>query len=157
MGSVERDEDEVRETPSTVVWAVAAGTVPLPFLAVYAVLFIIHGSIHPVAPPDVTSTQHGELLAGLIALGLFVVSVVALLWMLSGRRRWPFVLVQVGMLAAAIDLFVDVTKGGRLVSLVVAVAALVALVCAFLPQSWQHVGRAVPRLRRTAKAGPQSA
>lgn len=151
-----RDEDEVRETPSAVVWAVAAGTAPLPFLAVYAVLFIIHGSVHPVAPPDITSTQHGEFVAGLIALGLFVVAVVALLWMLNGRRRWPFVLVQLGMLATAIDFFVDVTKGGRLVSFVVAVAAFVALVCAFLPQSWQHVGRTVPRLRRPVKTDPQS-
>lgn len=151
MGRIVRDEDEVRETPASVVWAVALGTAPLPFLAVYAVLFIIHGSVHPVAPPDITTTQRGELVAGLIALGLFVVSVVALLWMLGGRRRWLFVLVQLGMLATAIDFFVDVTKGGRLVSFVVAVATLAALICAFLPQSWQHVGRTMPQLRRPAK------
>lgn len=143
-----RDDDEIRETPGAVVWAVAAGTAPLPFLAVYAVVFIVHGGVHPVAPPDITNTAHGELVVGLIALGVFVVDVVALLWLLSGRRRWPFVLVQLAVLATAIDFLIDPTKGGRTVSVVVAVAALAALVCAFLPQSWQHVGRTPPRLRR---------
>ncbi|HZC69418.1 MAG TPA: hypothetical protein VE442_01870 [Jatrophihabitans sp.] len=149
-----RDDDEVRDTPTAVVWAVAAGTAPLPFLAVYAVLFIVHGGFHHVAPPDITSTQRGELVAGLIALGLFVVGVMALVWMLSGRRRWPFVLVQLGMLATAIDFFVDVTKGGRFVSFVVAVAALAALCCAFAPQSWRHVGQEPPRLGRAKNESP---
>src|SRR5438046_7397303 len=139
------DDDEVRDTPTPVVWAVAAGTAPLPFLAVYAVLFIVHGGFHHVAPPDITSSQHGELVAGLIALGLFIVSIVALLWMLTGRRRWPFVLVQLGMLATAIDFFVDVTKGGRTVSLVVAVAALAALAFAFPPAGWPPGGMGLPR------------
>jgi hypothetical protein len=151
-----RADDEIRETPGAVVWAVAAGTAPLPFLAVYAVVFIVHGGVHPVAPPDITSTARGELVAGLIALGVFVVDVVALLWMLSGRRRWPFVLVQLAVLATAVDFLIDPTKGGRTVSAVVAVAALAALVCAFLPQSWQHVGRTPPQLRRRAKpAAPE--
>src|ERR687887_2716699 len=141
----ERDEDEIRETPAAIVWAVAAGTAPLPFLAVYATLFIVHGGFHHVAPPDITSTQHGELVAGLVALGLFVVAVVTLVWMLGGRRRWPFALVQLGMLATAIDFFVNVTRGGRFVSFVVAVAALAALCFAFAPGSWQHFGRDVPK------------
>ena len=34
-----RNEDEVCETPNVVVWAVAAGTAALPFLAVYAVMY----------------------------------------------------------------------------------------------------------------------
>lgn len=143
-----RNDDEDRETPSAVVWAVAAGTAPLPFLGVYAVLFIVHGTFNPVAPPDITGTTHGELVAGLIAAVLFIVAVVALLWMLNGRRRWPFVLVQLGMLATAIDFFIDVTKGGRLVSFVVAVTAAAALVCAALPQSWEYFGQRLPLLRR---------
>lgn len=143
-----RDDDEVRETPAAVVWATAAGTAALPFLAVYAVMFIVHGSVRPVAPPDITSTTHGELLAGITALLLFIVAAVALLWLLSGRRRWPFALVQLGMLATAIDFLVDVTKGGRLISFVVAVASLVALGCAFLPSAWAYFGRGAPRLSR---------
>jgi hypothetical protein len=151
------DENEDRDTPSAVVWAVATGTAPLPFLAVYAVMFIVHGGIHPVVPPDITDSTRGELIAGILALVLFVVAVVALLWMLNGRRRWPFVLVQLGMLATAVDFFVDVTKGGRTTSLVVAVAAVIALVCAFTPAAWEHVGRSRPRLRRPARqrGGPQ--
>jgi hypothetical protein len=156
LGRIVRDEDEVRDTPSTVVGAVAAGTAPLPFLAVYAVMFIVHGGIHPVAPPDITSTTHGELIAGIIALGLFIVAVVALLWMLNGRRRWPFAIVQLGLLATAIDFFLDDTKGGPTISFLVAVAALVALVFAFAPASWEHVGRSRPR-RRVRPATPVGA
>lgn len=148
MGRTVRDDDEVRETPGAVTWAVAAGTAPLPFLAVYAVEFIVHGGVHPVVPPDITSSSHGELIAGFIALGLFVVDLAALFWMMNGRRRWPFLLVQLGMLATAIDFFVDVTKGGRFVSLVVGVAAVAALVCALLPSAWEFFGRRPPRLRR---------
>lgn len=143
-------DDDVRETPSAVVWAVACGTASLPFLAVYAVMFIVHGGIHKVAPPDITSTAHGELVAGIIALAGFVVALVALLWMLNGRRRWPFVLVQLAMLGIAIDFVLDDTKGGRLVSVIVAVTALAAAVLAFAPSSWEYVGRRTPVRRRRA-------
>ena len=152
-----RNDDEVRDTPGAVVWAVAAGTAPLPFLGVYAVLFIVHGTFNPVAPPDITTTTGGELVAGIIAAALFIVDVVALLWMLNGRRRWPFVLVQLGMLGTAIDFFVDVTKGGRQVSFVVALAALVGLGCAAAPQSWEYFGQQLPRLRRRPAAPDDAA
>ena len=148
MGKNVRDDDEVRDTPGAVIWAVAAGTAPLPFLAVYAVMFIVHGGFHRVVPPDITNSAHGELVAGLIALALFVIDVVALFWMMNARRRWPFLIVQLGMLGTAIDFFLDVTKGGRFVSFVVALAALAAIVCALLPPSWEYFGRRVPRLRR---------
>jgi len=148
MGTKVRDDDEVRETPNAVIWAVAAGTAPLPFLAVYAVMFIVHGGVHRVVPPDITNSSQGELIAGFIALALFLIGIVALYWMMNGRRRWPFLLVQLGMLATAIDFFLDVTKGGRLVSFVVGIAALAAIVCALLPSAWEHLGRSVPRVRR---------
>jgi len=144
MGKNVRNDDEVRETPNPVIWAVAAGTAPLPFLAVYAVMFIVHGGFHRVVPPDITNSAHGELVAGIIALALFVIDIVALFWMMNGRRRWPFLIVQVGMLATAIDFFLDVTKGGRFVSFVVAVAALAAIVCALLPGSWEFFDRRAP-------------
>jgi hypothetical protein len=150
-------DDEVHETPSAVVWAVASGTASLPFLAVYAVLFIVHGGFHKVAPPDITSSARGELYAGIIALVGFVVALIALLWMLNGRRRWPFVIVQLAMLATAIDFILDVTKGGRLVSFVVAVTAFAAVVLAFEPDCWEHVGRGRPTLRRARRPGPAPA
>ena len=143
-----RDDDEVRETPGAVVWAVAAGTAPLPFLAVYAVMFIVHGGFHRVVPPDITNSAHGELVAGIIALALFIIDVVALYWMMNGSRRWPFLLVQLGMLGTAIDFFIDVTKGGRFVSFVVAVAAFAAIVCALLPPAWDFFGQRMPSVRR---------
>ncbi|MDT4915441.1 MAG: hypothetical protein QOH89_141 [Pseudonocardiales bacterium] len=148
------DDDEVREAPPVVVGAVAAGTAPLPFLAVYAVMFIVHGGFHPVVPPDITGSNRGELIAGIIALALFIISVVALLWMLNGRRRWPFVIVQVGVLAAAIDFIVDETKGGRFVSTILVVTSVIALVLAFAGQSWSYLGRTRPtRRRRLLPAG----
>jgi hypothetical protein len=142
------DDDEPREAPPAVVTAVAAGTAPLPFLAVYAVMFIVHGGFHPVIPPDVTNSNHGELIAGIIALALFVLSVVVLLWMLNGRRRWPFVIVQLAVLGAAIDFVLDDTKGGRPISLVLVLTSVAAVVCAFLPPAWTYVGSTLPRRRR---------
>ena len=155
MGKNVRDDDEVRETPNAVIWAVAAGTAPLPFLAVYAIMFIVHGGFHRVVPPDITNSAHGELIAGIIALALFVIDIVALFWMMNGRRRWPFLIVQLGMLATAIDFFIDVTKGGRFVSFVVGVAALAAIVCALVPQAWAYFDRTPPRLGRAARPQQQ--
>ena len=145
-----RDDDIDRDTPPMVVAAVSAGAVPLPFLAVYSVMFIVHGGFHPVVPPDITTTAHGELAVGIVALVLFVVSFVALLWMLGGTRRWPFVLVQLADLAAAIDLIVDATRGGGVTAYVLGAAALVALVLSFTPQASEYVGRPRrPRRRRS--------
>ena len=150
-------EDDVdREAPSIVVGAVAAGSVPVPFLGVYAVMFIVHGKFHPVVPPDITGTQNGEFFAGLIALVLFVVSFIAVIMMLNGSRRWPFVLVQLAVVAGAVDLITDSTRGGGITGFVLAGAALIALVLAFMPGSSAYVWgpRRVRRRRsRAAVAG----
>ncbi len=143
-----RDDDIDRDTPPMVVGAVAAGSIPLPFLAVYSVLFIVHGGFHPVIPPDITSTAHGELAVGIVALVLFVVSFIAVLWMLGGTRRWPFILVQLADLAAAIDLVVDSTRGGGVTAYILGAAAVVALVLALTPQASQYVGGPRWRPRR---------
>ena len=141
-------DDGPRETPGTVVGALACGTAPLPFLAVYAVLFIVHGGFHHVVPPDITSSNSGELYAGLIALAIFAVSLTALLWMLNGRRRWLFALVQLGVLVTAIDFALDNTKSGRPISIILSATSVIALVLAFLPPSWAWVARSMPRRRR---------
>lgn len=157
-------EDNVRETPPAVVGAVALGTVPLPFLAVYAVLFLVHGSVHPVQPPDVTSTKGGEFAAGWVALAVFVVLSVSLLWLVNGRRRWPFALMQLALLATVIDFLVDDTAGGRFISALVALTCALSLVLSFAPQAWRHVDctappiiervyGARPGLRRRSRAG----
>lgn len=137
-------DDDYRETPHSVVFAVSSGTVPLPFLAVYAILFILHGWVHPVHPPDITSSQHGELIAGLVAAAAFVVLTVALLWFLNARRRWPFAVAQLAVLGVSIWFLLDQTKGGPVVSVLLALAALVSLAFGFAPDSWHHLGSTPP-------------
>jgi hypothetical protein len=154
---VREDDDVDRDAPPTVVGAVAAGSVPLPFLAVYAVMFIVHGGFHPVVPPDITDTQRGELIAGLIALALFLVSFVAVIWMLNGSRRWPFVIVQLADLAAAIDLAVDRTKGGGTTAVVLIAAALIALVLSLTPAASAYVGHRWRQRRRRPRPAPNPA
>jgi hypothetical protein len=146
------DDDVEREAPPIVVGAVAAGSVPVPFLGVYAVMFIIHGKFHPVVPPDITGTQHGEFVAGIIALVLFVVSFVAVVMMLNGTRRWPFVIVQLAVLAGAVDLIVDSTRGGGVVGVALVVTSVIALVLAFVPAASAYVWHRPRRIRLRAKA-----
>lgn len=125
--------------------AVALGSAPAPFLAVYSIIFIVHGGFHRVVPPDITGSAHGELIAGIVAFVLFVASVIILFWMLNGTRRWPFVLLQLAVLGTAIDFLIDTTKGGPIVSLFLAVTSGISLVVACLPACWEHVGRQRPR------------
>ena len=145
MRDDDRADDHARDTPPAVIAAVAAGTGALPFLAVYAAIFIIHGGFHHVVPPDVTDSNRGELIAGLVCLAAFVVTLTTLVWLLNAHRRWPFAVVQAALLAASVDLLIDPTSGGRVVSGLVAVTSLVALVLCAHPQMWDHLGRPRPR------------
>jgi hypothetical protein len=138
---VRDDDDEPREAPPAVVGATAAGVAPLPFLAVYAVLFISHGSFHPVVPPDITTTKHGELVAGFIALGLFVVEALSVIWLMNGRRRWLFVLTQAATLATSIDFIADRTTGSPIIPIILLVTSATALVLALHPRSGAYVRR----------------
>jgi hypothetical protein len=139
-------DDEERETPPQVVGAVAAGVAPLPFIGVYAIMFLIHGSVHPVNPPDVTRTHGGEFAAGLVALAVFILATVAVLMFLNGTRRWPFVIMELAILGTATAFFIDETSGGPAISFLVMLTSFAAVVLAFAPQSWHHVGRTPPRL-----------
>jgi hypothetical protein len=138
-------DDYTHQTPATVTAAVAGASAALPFLAVYAVIFIIHGSIKPVHPPDVTSTTGGELVAGLIAAALFVLLSLSLAWFLGGVRRWPLAVIELGITAASVDFIVDETRGGRSVAALVLLASLVSLVLMFAPSSWWWLDRTAPR------------
>lgn len=142
------DEDLNYRTPGHVSWAIATGTAPLPFLGVYAVLFLVHGLVHPVSPPDITDSRGGETLAGFIALALFVIGCLTLSWFANRRRRWPFLLAQLATLATALDFLLDDTKGGRGVAFLLVVTSLVSLVLALHPASWRHVGLEPPALLR---------
>jgi hypothetical protein len=147
------DDDSPRDTPPVVIGAVAAGVAPLPFLAVYAVLFIGRGTVRPVIPPDIGHSKTDELMAGLIALALFVLGAYAALAFLNGRRRWLFVLCQAATLATCIDFLIDSTTGPPGVPGLLALTSLVALVLALLPASWEHMRRGVPAWLRRRGAG----
>jgi hypothetical protein len=141
MVEVTAVDDDERQAPSTVIGAVAAGVAPLPFLAVYSVLFVVHGFIYPVQPPDITASRAGEAVAGVITVVLFVLMILTLWWFETGRRRWPFVLGQLATLATAIDFIADSSTGSPAVPFVLALTSAAALALGFAPASWLHVGR----------------
>ena len=89
-------------TAGPVVTSIALGVAPLPLLAVYAVVFIAHGTLYPVNPPDITGSKGGELLAGIAALVLFALITCTIVWFMNRRRRWPFLLGQLVTLVTAI-------------------------------------------------------
>jgi len=121
-------EDEHDHQPSRyAIGAAAAGLAPLPFLAVYALLFIIHGSVHKVSPPDITDSAGGELVAGLIALALFLVLIVALHRLLTRGARTLFLLCQLACLGAAIYFVVDRTSGPLAVPVLLVITSALAV------------------------------
>ena len=135
------------ETPGPVIGAVATGVAPLPFLAVYATLFIARGAFRPVNPPDITTTAHGELMAGFAAAAIFIVGALSIYWFVGGRRRWLFVLGQLATLGTAIDFITDSTSGPMAIPLLLAITSTVALVLSALPVSSAYL-RAHRRERR---------
>ena len=104
-------EETARDTPGPVIAAIAAGVAPMPFLTVYAVIFIGHGVFYPVQPPDITTTRGGEAVAGLVTVGALLVLIVATWWFLSGRRRWLFLAGQSAVLAGSLYAVTDSTTG----------------------------------------------
>lgn len=142
-----------RDTPGPVVGAVAAGVAPLPFLAVYATLFIARGAFRPVNPPDITTTAHGELAAGFIALAIFLVGALSIFWFVGGSRRWLFVLGQVGTLGTAVGFATDSTTGPMGIPCMLIATSATALILGFLPQSTSYV-RAHRRDRRQMRGYP---
>lgn len=145
-----RDEDLHHEAPGPVIGAVALGVAPLPFLVVYSILFIGHGFIYPTQPVDITTTQTGEGIAGIIAVLLAIVGVITVFWLLSGTRRWPFLVSQAATLAAAVDFIVDVTKGSRGVPSLLVLTSVLALVLALLPSSSAYLAVRRRQLKGTA-------
>ena len=129
--------DGNRETPPTVVAAIAAGVAPAPFLVTYSVLFILHGTVFPVDPPDITGSKGGEALAGVVAFAFLGVIVLGIGWFLSQRTRWLFLAGQATTLGVAIDLLLDPTSGKPAVPLVLAVTSAAAIVLGCVPASWQ--------------------
>jgi hypothetical protein len=141
-------DDEDRGTPPTVVGAIAAGVAPAPFLVTYSVVFILHGTVFPVDPPDITTTHGGEAMAGLVALLFLGVIVAGLGWFLSRRTRWPFLAGQLTTLGASIYFLVDSTSGEPEVPVVLALASATAVLLGCLPASWNWVSDSPERAAR---------
>jgi uncharacterized BrkB/YihY/UPF0761 family membrane protein len=136
--------DYTHQTPAAVTGSVACGVAPLPLLAVYTVIFLIHGSIKPVHPPDVTSTTHGEFVAGLVSLVLLIALVFCLLWFLNGKRRWPLAVMELASLVVFFDFMIDSTKGGPIIPALLVLTSIVSLVLMFAPASWWWLDRKAP-------------
>lgn len=132
-------EQAPRPTEMPVVIAIALGVAPLPFLAIYAVLFIAHGWFHHVIPPDVTNSNSGELIAGILALVLFVVMTLSISSFLNRRRRWFFALGQLATLLSAVYLLGNATTGPSGIPILLIATSAVSLVLTALPVSGQHV------------------
>jgi hypothetical protein len=128
--------DEERDTPPTVIAAIAAGVAPAPFLLTYAVLFILHGTVFPVDPPDITGSKGGEALAGLVALAFLLVIVIGLGWFVSRRTRWLFLVGQLATLGTCINFLLDSSSGQPEVPLVLAICSVLAVGLGCLPPSW---------------------
>ena len=138
-----REEDVHHEPTGQVIGAVALGVGPLPFLAVYSVLFIGHGFFYPTQPVDITNSDTGEGIAGILAALLFLVGVMTIYWLLNGNRRWPYVIGQLATFATALDFIIDKTKGSPGVPLMLAATSGIALVLSALPSTTGWI-----RLRR---------
>ncbi len=141
-------EDEApRPTEMPVVMSIALGVAPLPFLGIYAVLFISHGWLHHVDQPDVTGSYGGELVAGIIAAVLFVVMTLSISSFLNRHRRWFFALGQLATLGSSVYLLHDSTTGPSGIPILLLATSCVSLVLCALPVSGRHVGasRTVPR------------
>jgi xanthine/uracil permease len=154
------DHDEPPlETPGPVIASIALGVGPLPFLGVYSVLFIVHGMFYPVQPPDITSSQGGEAIAGWVAFALLCYGILTILWFLGGHRRWPFVLGQLAAFATSVDFIADSTTGSPAIPSLLVLTSGAALVLAMLPSSWDYIGRYPPvlprRRRRTSARVPE--
>ena len=132
------DDDNI-DAPGTVIGAVAAGVAPLPFLAVYSVLFIARGAFRPVNPPDITTTAHGELVAGVVAVVIFILGSISIYWFSSGKRRWLFTIGQLATLATAIGFVGDSASGPMGIPVLLIITSVVALVLAFLKPSWRYL------------------
>ncbi|WAX56835.1 hypothetical protein M6B22_20255 [Jatrophihabitans cynanchi] len=138
-------DDAPEPTAGPVVTAIALGVAPLPLLAVYAVVFIAHGTLYPVNPPDITGSKGGELLAGVAALVLFALVTCTIVWFMNRRRRWPFLLAQLATLATAVWFVIDSRTGPPGVPVLLVITSAVALALAVLPVSAAHVHGAPAR------------
>lgn len=122
-------------TPGPVVAAVALGVAPAALLGVYAVLFLLRGTVAPAEEPDITSSRGGETLAGAVALITAISLVVIVARTSAGRGPWPFVISQAIIVVGCAGLLIDSASGGRPISAVVGLVSVTALALTLVPIS----------------------
>ncbi len=130
---------EEYRTPGVVIGAVAAATVVVPFLMVYAFLFLIRGLFVEVEQPDITDSRSGEAVAGFIALAFLIFVLWGMIRLLNGQQRLIFWLGQLVTAGTAAKLLFDSSSGSPQIPLVVLLAAVAALVLSVLPASTHWV------------------
>ena len=126
-------------TPGTVIGAVAAGNVVVPFLIVYAFLFIARGIFVSVSTPDITSSRTGEAIAGFVALIFLFFVFAGMGRLLNGRGRLVFLAGQAIVAVTSVWLLLDAASGEPEVPALTLIGALIALVLAVVPTSWAWV------------------
>ncbi len=132
-------ELDPNRTPGSVIGAVAAGNVVVPFLIVYAFLFIARGTFVNVSQPDITTSRAGETTAGVVALVFLVFVFMGMGRLLNGRDRWLFVIGQLVTAGVCLDFLLDSSSGKPQVPAVVLVGSVIAIVLAVVPTSWAWV------------------
>lgn len=157
------NQPDPTHTPPTVIAAVAAGTVVVPFLIVYSFLFIVRGGFVHVDQPDITGSRTGELIAGLVALAFLIFVLWGMGRLLNGWDRWVFLAGQLLTFGVALKLLLDSASGEPQVPAVVLIASLLAVVLTCLSPSWQwvaseggHRAAKAPADRPTASEGGQA-
>lgn len=151
-------ERDPQQTPGIVIGAVAAATVVVPFLIVYAFLFIARGLFVQVEQPDITGSRHGEAIAGLVALAFLVLVLIGMLRLLNGTGRLLFWIGQLVTLAGSIGFVLDSSSGDPQVPVVTAIAAALAIVLSVTRPARRWVasagGEREPAPRRKPAAKP---
>ena len=121
------------------IGAVAAATAVVPFLLVYAFLFLARGLVVQVEQPDITDSRHGEALAGLVALAFLLFVVWGQARLLNGAGRLVFWLSQLVTLGVSVWFVIDQSSGEPQVPVVTALAALLALALSLTPAAARWV------------------
>jgi len=132
-------EPDPRRTPGIVIAAVAAATVVVPFLIVYAFLFIMRGLFVQVEQPDVTATRSGEAVAGFVALAFLILVLWGMLRMLNGSNRLIFWAGQLITAGAAARFLFDASFGQPQIPAVLLAAAMLAILLSCLPAATRWV------------------
>jgi hypothetical protein len=128
--------------PGSVIGAVALGIAPVPFLGIYATLFILRGTVFPVSPPDITSSRTGEALSGVVALVYMIAIIIGVYRFLGGRDRWLLIIGQLVCLVVCVQFLLHPASGEPGVPILLAATSMSALVCCLLSPSWSWVRRA---------------